>query len=134
MKHNVHIFKLFLISGIVITFLLMSNEGKTEPDKSLSSRISQKGTTDIGGNHLLKDSNGTEKIKSELKNIKSLDPIQLNFRLVGTVVVGDENSYVVIEDETTGKQGMYKLGESINIDFHGKKLTLNSSSRRTSNN
>ena len=53
-------------------------------------------------------------IKQELGDIKSHHPIQLDFRLVGTVIAGKENSYAVIMDETTGKQGMYKLGESIN--------------------
>ncbi len=50
----------------------------------------------------------------ESGDIKSLDPIQLDFRLVGTIIAGEENSYAVIMDETSGKQGMYKSGESIN--------------------
>jgi hypothetical protein len=50
----------------------------------------------------------------ELKDIKTLPPIQLGFRLVGTIIAGEENSYAVIMDETTGTQGMYKSGESIN--------------------
>ena len=33
---------------------------------------------------------------------------------MGTIIAGEENSYAVIMDETTGKQGMYKSGESIN--------------------
>jgi hypothetical protein len=52
--------------------------------------------------------------QNELRDIKTLPPLQLDFRLVGTIIAGEENSYAVIEDETTGKQGMYKLGASIN--------------------
>ncbi len=33
---------------------------------------------------------------------------------MGTIIAGAKNSYAVMLDETTGKQGMYKLGESIN--------------------
>ena len=50
----------------------------------------------------------------ESGDIKSFPLLQLDFRLVGTIIAGEENSYAVIMDETTGKQGMYKLGESIN--------------------
>ena len=50
----------------------------------------------------------------ELRDIKTLHSLQLDFRLVGTIIAGEENSYAVIMDETTGRQGMYKLGESIN--------------------
>ncbi len=52
--------------------------------------------------------------RHELKDIKTLPPFQLDFRLVGTIIAGNEISYAVIEDETTGKHGMYKLGQSIN--------------------
>ncbi len=51
MKHKVLIFKWFLISGIVIAFLLMSNEGKTEPEQSISSKIAQKNIIYIWKNH-----------------------------------------------------------------------------------
>ena len=114
MKHKVLISKGSLISGVAIAFLLMSNEGKTESVQPVSSKVSQKDIIDIGENHSLNVSNGIEEIKNELNGTKSLDSLQLDFRLVGTIIAGDENSYAVIEDETTGKQGIYKLGESIN--------------------
>ncbi|GAX60862.1 glutamate synthase domain 2 [Candidatus Scalindua japonica] len=51
---------------------------------------------------------------NELGDIKIFHSLELDFRLVGTIIAGEENSYAVIMDETTSKQGTYKLGESIN--------------------
>ena len=84
----------YLIVGLVITFLLVGNITYTNAQGKSPATISSK--------------------QHELKEIKSLSPIQLDFRLVGTIIAGEENSYAVIMDETTGKQGMYKSGESIN--------------------
>lgn len=53
-------------------------------------------------------------IQHESGDIKSLHSLQLGFRLVGTIIAGEENSYAVIENEMTGKQGLCNLGESIN--------------------
>jgi hypothetical protein len=78
----------------VITFLLVGNITYTDARGKSPATISSK--------------------QHELRDIKTLPPLQLDFRLVGTIIAGDENSYAVIEDETTGKQGMYKLGASIN--------------------
>ena len=83
----------YSIIGLVIIFLLVGNitctnaQGKSPPTFS--------------------------SIQHELKDIKSLSPLQLGFRLVGTIIAGEKNSYAVIMDETSGKQGMYKSGESI---------------------
>ena len=49
-----------------------------------------------------------------LRDIKLLSFIQLDFRLVGVIMAGKEKSYAIIMDETTGKGGMYKIGDSIN--------------------
>ena len=84
----------YLITGVVITFILVGNitctnaHGKSSPTSS--------------------------SIQNELKEIKSFSPIQLDFRLVGTIIADEKNFYAVIMDETSGKQGMYKSGESIN--------------------
>ncbi len=84
----------YLITGVVITFILVGNitctnaHGKSSPT--------------------------SPSIQNELKDIKSLSPIQLDFRLVGTIIADEKNFYAVIMDETSGKQGMYKSGESIN--------------------
>ncbi len=83
----------YLIVGWVI-FLLVGNITYTDAQGEPPATISSK--------------------QHELEDIKSLHPIQLDFRLVGTIIAGDKNSYAVIMDETTGKQGMYKIGESIN--------------------
>ncbi|MHC4269919.1 MAG: hypothetical protein ACYSTS_15830 [Planctomycetota bacterium] len=84
----------YLIVGFVITFLLVGNITFINAQGKSSATISSK--------------------QHELKETKSLSPIQLDFRLVGTIIAGEENSYAVIMDEATGKQGMYKSGESIN--------------------
>ena len=87
-------YRSYLIVGLVITFLLMGNTTYTDARGKSPVTISSK--------------------QHELRDIKTLHSLQLDFRLVGTIIAGEENSYAVIEDETTGKQGMYKLGESIN--------------------
>ena len=84
----------YLTVGLVITFLLVGNTTYTDAQGKTPTTISS--------------------IQRELDDIKSLPSVQLDFRLVGTIIAGEENSYAVIMDETTGKQGMYKLGESIN--------------------
>jgi hypothetical protein len=84
----------YLIIGMAITFLLVGNITYTDAKGKSSATLSS--------------------IQHELGDIKSFPPLQLDFRLVGTIIAGEENSYAVIMDETTGKQGMYKLGESIN--------------------
>ncbi len=84
----------YLIVVLVITFLLAGNitytNAREEPPATISSR------------------------QHELKGDEALHSIQLDFRLVGTVIAGEDYSYAIIMDETTGKQSMYKLGESIN--------------------
>jgi hypothetical protein len=87
-------FRGYLFAGLVITFLLVGNGAYTDAQGKTPTITSSK--------------------EHELEDIKSLPSIQLDFRLVGTIIAGEENSYAVIMDETTGKQGMYKLGESIN--------------------
>jgi hypothetical protein len=87
-------YRVCLIVGLVITFLLVGNITYTDAQGKSPATISSK--------------------QHELRDIKSLPPLQLDFRLVGTIIAGEENSYAVIMDETTGKQGMYKLGASIN--------------------
>ncbi len=87
-------YRVCLIIGLVITFLLVGNITYTDAQGKSPATISS--------------------IQHELKDIKTLPPLQLDFRLVGTIIAGEENSYAVIMDETSGKQGMYKLGESIN--------------------
>ena len=84
----------YLIVGLVITFLLVGNITYTDAQGKSPAIISSK--------------------QHELRGIKILHSLQLDFRLVGTIIAGDENSYAVIMDEATGKQGMYKLGASIN--------------------
>ena len=84
----------YLIVGLVINFLLVGNITYTDAQGKSPTTISSK--------------------QHELKNIKTLHSLQLDFRLVCTIIACKENSYAVIEDETTGKQGMYRLGESVN--------------------
>jgi hypothetical protein len=84
----------YFIIGFVITFLLVGNVTYTDAQEKSPATITSQ-------HHKLKD-------------IKTLHSLQLDFRLVGTIIAGEENSYAVIMDETTGKQGMYKSGESIN--------------------
>ena len=87
-------YRVYLIVGLVITFLLVGNITCTDARGKSPATISPR--------------------QHELKDIKTLHSLQLDFRLVGTIIAGEKNSYVVIEDETTGKQCMYKLGASIN--------------------
>ena len=87
-------FRVYLIVGLTIAFLLVWNINSTDAQ----------GKTPII----------TSSKQHELDDIKSLPSIQLDFRLVGTIIAGEESSYAVIMDETTGKQGMYKSGGSIN--------------------
>ena len=88
-------FRVYLIVGLMIaSLLLVGNVAYTDAQGKPPATISSK--------------------EHELKDFKTLHSLQLDFRLVGTIIAGEENSYAVIMDETTGKQGMYKLGESIN--------------------
>jgi hypothetical protein len=84
----------YLIFGLVITFLLMGNITFTNAQGKSPATISSK--------------------QHDLRDINTFHSKQLDFRLVGTIIAGEENSYAIIMDETTGKQGMYKSGESIN--------------------
>ncbi len=76
-------YRVCLIVGLVITFLLVGNITYTDAQGKSPAAISSK--------------------QHELSVIGSLPPIQLDFRLVGTIIAGEENSYAVIMDETTGK-------------------------------
>ena len=76
----------FLIIGLVITFLMVWNITYTDAQGKSPATISSK--------------------QHELRDIKTLHSFQLDFRLVGTIIASEENSYAVIEDETTGKQGI----------------------------
>ncbi len=87
-------FRGYLIVGLVITFLFVGDITYAYAQGESPATISSQ--------------------QHELREIKSHPPIQLDFRLVGTIIAGEENSYAVIMDETSGKQSMYKLGESIN--------------------
>ncbi len=84
----------YLIVGLVIAFLLVGNITYSDAQGKSPVTISSK--------------------QHKLKDIKTLHSLQLDFRLVGTIIAGEEKSYAIIMDDTTGKQGMYKLGESIN--------------------
>ncbi len=84
----------YLIIWLVIIFLLVWNTTYTDAHGKPSATISSK--------------------QHELSDIKTLHSLQLDFRLVGTIIASEENAYAVIEDGTTGKHGIYKLGESIN--------------------
>ena len=87
-------FRGYLIAGLTISLLLVGNITYTDAQGKSSATISSK--------------------LHELRDIKTLHSLQLDFRLVGTIIAGEENSYAIIMDETTGRQGMYKSGESIN--------------------
>ena len=87
-------YRVYLIVGLVVTLLLVGNITYTEAREKSPVTISSK--------------------QHESGDIKSLPLLQLDFRLVGTIIASEENSYAVIEDETSGKQGVYKLGASIN--------------------
>ncbi len=87
-------YRVYLIVGLMITFLLVGNITYADAQGTSPAPISSK--------------------QHELKEIQSIPPLLLDFGLVGTIIAGEQNSYAVIMDETTGKQSMYKLGESIN--------------------
>ena len=56
----------------------------------------------------------SEEVQKGLKDIKPPpSPLQLDLRIAGAILVDGEGSYAIIMDETTGKQGTYRLGESI---------------------
>ncbi len=129
----------YLITGLVIAFLFafvllrsvadsyaqeeslishlsineVSDEDKKWPVKSTSSKVSQQDVHDIREDHQLKDSNSVEGTKNGSKLIKALTPFQLDLRLAGTVLVGKEYAYALIVEETTGRQNIYSVGESI---------------------
>ncbi len=85
---------IYFVENLRIAFLLVGNITYTDARGKSPATISSK--------------------QHELRDIKTLHSLQLDFRLVGTIIAGEENSYAVILDETTGKQGMYKFGASIN--------------------
>ncbi len=87
-------FSVYPIVGLVITFLFVGNITLTNAQGKPPATISSK--------------------QRELKESESLPSSQLGFRLVGTIIANEDDSYAVIMDETTGKQGMYRSGELIN--------------------
>ncbi len=95
----------YLIIGLVITFLLVGNTTYTNAqeeypetlssiqdeavtDQSIPSKVSRHDVPDISEDHSLKDSNGIEEPKNELRDIKSIPPLRLDFRLAGTIIGG----------------------------------------------
>ncbi len=120
----------YLIVGLVITFLLVGNitftnaqeeytvthssiQDEAVTDQSIPSKVSRHDVPDISEDHSLKDSNGIEEPRNEPKFIKTLAPLQTHLRLAGTVLVGKEYTYALIAEETTGRQNLYSVGESI---------------------
>jgi hypothetical protein len=101
----------YLISHLSINEV--SDEGKKWPVKSTSSKVSQQYVHDIREDHQLKDSNSVEGTKNGSKLIEALTHFQLDLRLAGTVLVGKEYHYALIVEETTGRQNLYSVGESI---------------------
>ncbi len=132
-------YKGFLISGLVIAllpiFLLVRNatdidameesittpssikevsdESKKTPDQFTPSKVSRHDVAGIEDDHQLGGSNGIEGTKDELKDVKTLPRLQFDLRLAGTVLVGKEYAYALIVEETTGRQNLYSVGESI---------------------
>jgi type II secretory pathway component PulC len=90
-----------------------SEDRKLKQNQSIPSKVSQHDVPDISEDHSLKDSNGIEGTKDELKDITTLIPLQIDLRLAGTVLVGKEYHYALIVEETTGRQKLYSVGESI---------------------
>ncbi len=90
-----------------------SEDRKLKQNQSVPSKVSQHDVPDISEDHSLKDSNGIEGTKDELKDIKTLIPLQIDLRLAGIVLVGKEYHYALIVEETTGRQKLYSVGESI---------------------
>ncbi len=92
----------------------VSEKGKAGSDQSILSIGPPQDHTGVEENHPTGNSNGIEETKTELKDIEPLLPpaLQLDLRLAGTILT-DNNSYAIIIDETTGKQGLYRLGGSI---------------------
>ncbi len=66
----------YLIVGLVVTFLLVGNITYTDARGKSPGTISSK--------------------QHELRDIKTLHSLQLDFRLVGTIIAGEENYYDVI--------------------------------------
>jgi general secretion pathway protein C len=50
-------------------------------------------------------------------NVDNLKKTDLNLKLWGTVTGQDHKAYAVIEDTKTRKQQLYRVGDSIQIDF-----------------
>ncbi len=92
-------YRVYLIVGLVITFLLVGNITYTNARGEYPAALS---------------SIQHESEEGEAVPDQSIPPLRLDFGLAGTIIVGRKNSYAVIVNETTGKQGMYKLGDSIN--------------------
>ncbi len=125
----------YLIAGLVITFLLVGNitytdaqgeypatlstiqheseEGKTGPEQTIPSEISKQDVSGIEKGHKLGKSNSIEETQKGFKDINSHTSLQLGLRLAGTVLLGKEHSFAVIVDKKTGKQRLYRLGQSV---------------------
>jgi general secretion pathway protein C len=54
-----------------------------------------------------------EKEVEVVENIEALEPTSLNVTLLGTVTGTPKNAYAVIEEKTNRKQGLFKVGDSI---------------------
>ena len=130
----------FLISGLLVsllpTFLLLRNttdieameesltplssnnkvsdESKKAPDQFVPSKVSRHNVAGIEDDHQSGSSNGIKGTKDELKNVKTLPRLQLDLRLAGTILKGKKTSSALIVEDITGRQNLYRVGDSIN--------------------
>jgi len=56
-----------------------------------------------------------EQVAQEVKEerLENIEPTSLNITLLGTVVGSEEDSFAIIEEKQGKKQGLYKIGDSI---------------------
>jgi hypothetical protein len=98
-------YKGYLIPGILIA-LFLAGDVQGEDLTSLED-VSGKGPAPSVSS--MDSHDATEKTHKDIKP----PPLQIDFRLAGIALHGGEPVLAVIEDETTGRQGVYGLGDTL---------------------
>lgn len=109
----------YLVSGLMITFLItfilgssITNTNAREESLTIPSSIQHEldeRKVQTG------ESIPSMASQRDIYNIREVPepPIQLNFRIAGTVLVGKGYTYALILEEATGRQNLYSVGETV---------------------
>ncbi len=106
----------YLVSGLLITFLVVfilviDIINTNARDESITITSHEMNKSEVMSDQSILS-------KETQRNISYIDKgsqysLEFDLRLAGTVLVGKEYTYALIAEETTGRQNLYSVGESI---------------------